>query len=175
MQRLTIKTARRLETQIDDEIVRMKNKISSLRNGRFHSAEQSVTSTTNDMNKFCEKIDKLVDIKFNIRKGISLFNASSDINNICIEIAKLSSDMEMGDLINRNFSTPEASQSYSSNATCYTSGLSEDTIEEMHVNHLKRKRIMQRLKDKCTGINASGHIELDEDDIKSMKEFGLMD
>ena len=175
MQRLTIKTARRVETQIDDEILRMKQKISELRSERFHSVKQSVASTSESLNNFLLKINELVVIKYNIRKGISLFNESSDINNACIEIAKLSFDIEMYELINHNFSTPKAAHTYNTNAPQYTSGLSEDNLEEAYVDHLKCKRKVQRLKDKCTGINASGHIELSEDNIKTLKKHGLMD
>ena len=175
MQRLNIKTARRLETQIDDEITRMKHKLLSLRTVRFHSASESITSTEDAMTKILDKINTLVDIKFDIRKGISLFNASTEINELCIAIAKVSHDMEIYDLVHDKFSAPQAVQDYGSNTTFYTGGMSEDEMETFYVNSLKNKRYMQRIKDKCTGINSSGHIELDEESIKHLKLFGLMD
>lgn len=169
--KLNIKNARRLETSIDAEISRMIGKIRNTTGG-FSDAKSAIESKESSVESNVSKIKQLRHVRKFIRDLIGKFNEEKGINSLTSEIAALSSDIEVAHLIVRI--NDVSSDSYS-NTNSYRQGVSEDFREKYHAESLKLTRAVQRLKDKCQGINSTGTIELGSDLESFLKKNGLMD
>ena len=94
MQTLSIKNARRLETEIIGEVNRLTSRLNYSNGTDFNSREQAEENTLIEINTLVYNIAVLREIKFDIRKQISLFNVD-DINNKTVEIAKLVEELSI--------------------------------------------------------------------------------
>ncbi|WPH64761.1 hypothetical protein [Vibrio phage vB_VpaP_SJSY21] len=171
--KINIKNARRLETAIEEEISRIRGKINGF-SDKFDSKDKAEEGTFHAIIELEKKWSALQHIRFEIRNLIGKFNSENDINVKAGKIALLS---ERADLI-QSLSTYKRSttqRNYSNDSTYYSAGLSETVREEYHSDLLSIRREIQRLKDQCQGINASGTIELDSDAESFLKKAGLMD
>ena len=171
--KVNIKNARRLETELDNEISRLTGKVRHGRSSHSTYAE-SVAITENSVDTLVASIGKMKQIRMDIRTKIGKFNAESGINDLTASIADAASNAEIQEMI-YNLSSPTSTRDYGTDSVKYTSGVSEAYREAAHTKLLVIKREIQRLKDKCQGVNSSGTIELDSDTESFLKVSGLMD
>lgn len=171
--KINIKNARRLETAIEEEISRIRGKINGF-SDKFESKDKAEEGTFHSIIELEKKWSALQHIRFEIRTLVGKFNAESDINSKASKIALLN---ERADLINSlsNYKRTTTQRNYSNESIYYSSGLSETVREDYHAELLSIRREIQRLKDQCQGINASGTIELGSDSESFLKKAGLMD
>jgi len=179
MKTLTLKNARRLETTIDSEIARAENRINSLSRSGSSSIkkETAIANTIEIIDSACNRIDMLMDIKYDIRDGISKFNQESGINDLCIQIAKLSKQHEIATM-KENIPLSEETHAYSyskNDATKYGLGITYDLREQYHIDAMVIERKLRRLKDKCAGINGAGKINLTDEQYTYLQQNGLLD
>ncbi len=171
---INIKNARQLETSIDNEISRLEINLYSLNSERFKSKDDAQSITVESINTLSVKIQKLIDVKFDIRDKIAKFNETSKINEYCAEMAKLKCLGEVAKTQNK-LGRITSHSDYRTGDITYSGGLTEEALEDIHVVILKNERAINRLKDKCVGINSSGTIQLSDDHISFVKKLGLMD
>lgn len=171
--KLSIKNARRLETQIDSEVMRLRSKLTST-SGAFKSVDESTNYTESSVNSYLVKISTLNKIKFELRSNISKFNESEGINDITLQIALMKFDLEINEEV-YNMSSPRLSRSYNGEPGEYSAGLSDEVKESFHVKTLALKRSIQRLSDQCQGVNSRGTIEFDSETESFLKTSGLID
>jgi len=176
MTKLNIKNARQLETSIVGLIQQKKLKL-AIRNNRvlFPTVIESTQSTKERVETILGNIVELDNFRLQIRVAISEFNEKSGINKLTAEIAKVSCYIEtLQLLLDIGEPYPQTSH-YNSSKTAYTPGLSEDDLDSVGAEIMKSNRKIQRLKDKCNGINYSGYIHLDDSVIARCQNLGLLD
>lgn len=173
--RLNIKNARRLETTLNEQMVRLSSRVRNLDSkGGFSSSEEAGEFFKNSLNSTLKKLSEMRSIKFSIRESIGKFNKDSGIDDTTIKIAEYSSLLEVLEDI-PVVSPPYLKTDYSGKSLGFTSGLDEEAKEEFYVETLKLKRKIVRLKDKCQGINSTGTIELSDEVEVFLKVNGLID
>lgn len=170
--KLSIKNARRLECALDDQARRLVDKLND--RVSYGTIESSLTGTKDLIESVLEKLHTIKGIRKDVRDAIGLFNARTSINQYTADIAYTTSELEVATLISE-MNSPRADRSYGSDKPTYSGGVSEETREQYYVETLKLKRVLQRLKDKCQGINSSGTIELSDCQEVFLKKSGLMD
>jgi archaellum component FlaC len=170
---INIKNARRLESEIDTEIARLKGRL-RVSAGKYNTVADSIELTKEHIDTTLGKVSALLGIRKDIRDKIGKFNVENGINDTTSEIAIKSAELEMLELA-YDFDDPRKPQSYGITEELYKPGLNEANRDFYYAKGLKLKRSIQRLKDRCMGINASGKIELDSDTESFLKISGLMD
>jgi len=176
MENLSIKHARRLETEIDNEYNRTQSLMSSIYDYEIKESlkETAIKDTVNMIESRIAKLNTLSEIKFAIRGEISKFNDVSGVNDYCLHIAKLTSERLVLEGI-ETLSTPRSDRDYHTHETTYCAGLGQDERDVFHGQILKINREIRRYKDKCQGLNGAGKIEISKEHISFVKKLGLMD
>lgn len=171
--KINIKNARRLESALDDQIIRLTN-IMMQKSKSFSTAKDATYHTKANVTTILVKLKEITSIRSDIRDHIGSFNEQNGINKITALIARSTQEL---DIYNRlcNLEEPSRNRNYSTNEISYSAGLDEETREGYYVITLKLTREIQRLKDKCQGINASGTIELSAEQESFLKVSGLLD
>jgi len=169
---INIKNARRLEATLDDEIARLKNKIFD-REARYKDTAQSLAGTKSAIDTYMDKLTKFKEIRQTIRDLIGEFNVEKGINSTTASIAIKVDELELYERLS-NMSEPRMTKDWD-DVKYATPGISRAEAEAHHATTLKLKREIQRLKDKCQGINSSGTIELSAETESFLKLTGLMD
>ena len=170
--KISIKNAARLETTLNDEIDRLTGKITDRK--YFQSAKDSISATTKNIESLVEKIGMYREIRTCIRDQKRFFNEQKGINDLTSDIASLNDQLDLYNLLSE-FRYPEPQSSYGNDTIRFCSGISEEDKESYYINTLKIKREIQRLKDKCQGVNSNGTIELSTDIESFLKKSGLID
>lgn len=169
---LKLKNASRLASSIETEIQRLKYKINQV-SATYSSKEESEMNTFSVVSTNLEILGKLLDAKFFIRAKIGEFNQEK-INVLTAEIAKLE-EMKGALQAAEEVQYSRETVNYSTKKVEFSSGLSEGQKELYHVEVLKITRQIQRLKDKCAGINSQGTVVLPEDIVSILVSKGLLD
>lgn len=169
---LKLKNASRLASSIETEIQRLKGKISRVTQV-YNTKEDAELNTFSAVSTNLEVLGKLLDAKFFIRNKIGEFNQEK-INVLTAEIAKLQEQKEALETA-ETLTYSREGVNYSTKKVEFSSGLSEEQKELYHVEVLKITRQIQRLKDKCAGINSQGTVVLPEDIVSVLVSKGLLD
>lgn len=171
--KINIKNARRLETLINEQIDRQVAKIHQ--GSQDDVSKTQVVLNTIELVKTClSKLNQLRCIRETIRQSICLFNVEQGINDITLYIATAESNLKVAVML-AEYDSPRTTRSYNSDIVSYSRGLDEDTKEHYYNETLVIRRRIQKLKDRCQGINASGTIELSDENETCLKSFGLID
>lgn len=168
---MKVKEAQRLETVIDQEIERLKDRLA--RSSSTHKTRTLAESAFRERHeKTLEQMAILLDIKFAIRKAIAEFNRNHAINERTAKIAHLTKLLELikGSLVNQASSVNH----YNSKEPEYREGYSDQLEDVVLAECRKITREIQRLKDSCNGINSQGTIAISESQVEYLKKLGIL-
>lgn len=151
---LSIKDLRRAETEIENELIYVKQRMSSVRSERQSSMEGAMESGKAAVEGFISRTSELLEAVYAIRNAVGKFNEDEGINNRTSKIAyfdRLLNTLEQG----QNFGRTARNTSYGSSEVTYTPGIDDTKIDELRNEVRRIRRDIQSLKDSCNGINAS--------------------
>ncbi len=177
-QKINIKNARRLETEIDVEIVDLSQRLAYFwGNEEFETRTAAEDAGDSYLEKLLMTIEDLQRLRFDIREAIGKFNKENNIDIHTLGIAKLTKKLEVLNLIYESNSSSEKTKTLGGGSykSIFTLGTSLELKEKARIECKRVNREIQRLKDKCTGINSSGTITLTTDQVSMAKKMGLMD
>lgn len=127
--KINIKNARRLETEIDNELNHVVYKLTS-KSGPFATLDEARIFTEASVEESLKNIEKLNELKYHVRNEVGKFNHEKGINNITLDIAKFQSHLETSTKVSE-FGSPSLNHSYSRiETTSYGSGLSSEIMEK---------------------------------------------
>lgn len=171
---INIKNAKRLETSIDGELDRLQGKIRHQGSTEYKNAKESMEATNAAIEANLVSIDEYLVIRKSIRDAIGKFNKDSGIDVHSSEIALLQKRLSaLEDISDVRY--PRSQRDYGTDEIKYSGGLSDDQKEVFYARTRVLTRQIQRLKDKCQGVNATGTIELADGVGSFLRVNGLMD
>jgi len=171
--KLSIKNARRLETEILNQIDRLTDKVSFSSHGeRENTFESACKKKLDSVMISFHNIKQLIAIRMIVRKKIGEFNSKSGINDLSADIAEKEAILNVVEALSHIGSPSERELK---NETVFLPGISENDRESFYADSLRVKREIVRLKDKCQGINSGGTIEIDSKSESYLKKSGLID
>lgn len=154
MTKVTIKVLRRAESELDNELKYVQNRLSSARNQRQASASAATATGTMACNEFIIRHGQLLEAKFDIRKAVGQFNQDKDINLKTGKIAALEAQLNALDTA-MGFGSVSECSSYGATKLEYRPGIDAEYVDKLRSDSRSLKRQVQRLKDSCNGINSS--------------------
>lgn len=170
---MKIKTLRRIETELDNELLFISRRLQRENNqatkeAAFNAGEASATSAI-------KKHNRLLGAKFAIRALVSQFNIEKGINDKTAQIAvseALKTFLENQIL---SIGQPRYSRNYHSETYEYTVGISDEYEDKIRAEIKSITRKIQSLKDSCNGINAQGDIEISPELMQVFLDYSLVD
>ena len=173
--KLNLKNTRRLESSIDTEIENLMGMLDGYTVEKQNTQKAAIDVALDTINLVRDQVTKLTEIKYIIRQGIADFNEDNKINEYCIEIAKLHAELKLQQEI-EGIALVSEDRMYNSNVPSkYKFGITTEIKQEYHKQTLVTQRKIQRLKDKCSGINSTGTIYIIDEHYKFLQDYGLLD
>lgn len=172
MKQFKIKTLRRIETAINEELVFLIERFQ--RKGKAATKNSAESDFDAKMGNFLDKQQALQGLKFQIRGLVATFNEEKGINEKTAEIAFQSTQLEALRAVN-GYEQAYESSDYHTNKTYWRVGISDATEDWVRVEIKKIERLIQRLKDTCNGINSTATVEVSDEMVALFEQFGLID
>ena len=152
---ITIKTLRRAETELDNELRYSQERMQQMRSGSQVTENAALASGIAVCEEYLERHSNLLDAKFEIRKCVGKFNQSKGINRKTSDIAELEASIAAIDLV-MGFGAVAEQRTYGQQAKAtYRPGINCDYIDKQRSVVRGLTRQIQRLKDSCNGVNSS--------------------
>lgn len=174
-QQFSIKDIRRIEQEVDDEIVYVQHGMHEIRSEHHASLNAAKAAGEAGVREVLAKFDELVNLRFTIRDIVAKFNEENGINERTAKIAKLEQRKEFVDNSVAGFGRPGTTRNYSTDKVVYTAGLAPTVVDEFRAESRNIKRQIQRLKDSCNGINSNSRFELDPEVVGLFTKYGFID
>lgn len=173
MSKITIKTLRRAETELEDEI-HYSNHL--LGKAELPNHEAALEYGINAVEEFAVKMADLVKARFAIREAVRKFNEEKGINAKTLQIAQLQEHIKVLERM-QSYGSVQQTSSYHTNTVQYRSGIPQTKVDEFRSQARSLTRQIQKLKDSCNGINSSSDASeyLDKDTIEFLRSNNFID
>jgi hypothetical protein len=165
---MRIKDARRIETEIDNEL--------DYTEVQKASVSTKVMAEKIGVESWAEVQDKkfeLIAAKFDIRNTIAVFNQEAGINTRTAKLAEL--EAIKASLQNYSSNEVRTSTGFGEQIQTFRTGLSKTAIDAVRAEIRVIVRQIAKLKDTCSGINSNGTLTLKAKTVKTLTKYGLID
>lgn len=175
MRKMPVKDVSRVESEIDNEIEFIKDRLGmqlrvtqGTRQDAYKAAEVAISAAV-------EKMDKLLVAKFALRDLKAAFNIENGINERTLRIAMLTEQKQFMEQNMSRVGDVSTTTSYQDSKVRYVPGVSNESQDKVRADVRNLTRQIQRVKDSCAGINGNGKVELPEMVSNILVEFGFID
>lgn len=166
---VSLKQARRIESELDRALPNANATISSVRNARFKSEQAAISELEKAVNLARERSEQLIDVRFHIRALIDKANANSGINELCGKIAELEARCRNAQNYQQSFSAVYELSSGKDTYTQYATFIPEKVNE--YITRLRFE--ISELKDRATGLNSQTKISLHDSVVDVIRSVGI--
>ena len=170
---MKIKTIRRIETEIDNELQFLSSRMG--RDNNQSTKEAAEIAGVEVVTHALKAYTRLIGAKFEIRNLIAEFNSGKGINAKTSLIAQLESEKDFLENSALRVGRARATRSYGTDAAEYCIGIPDSFEDEIRALIRGATRKIQTLKDSCNGINSQGDIEISDSLLSVFTDYSLVD
>lgn len=175
MQKFSIKDIRRIEQEVDNEIVYVEQNSYHIRENQQATKEAALEAGITDVQAMQDKAYELIELRFKIRDIVAAFNKDNGINERTAKIALLEQKQSFLDEKIAGFGRVGTTRDYNSQQTKYTPGVDTEFVDAKRVESRDIKRQIQRLKDSCNGINSNAKFDVEPELVALFTKYGFID
>ena len=170
---MKIKTLRRIEIELDNELVFISRRLR--RENNQATKELAELAGVSVVQSSKSAFSKLVKAKFEIRNLVAEFNIVKGINAKTAKIAELEA---LGAFVEEHLiklGKVKTTRNYGSDTYEYAIGISDEVEDNLRAEVRRLSRQVQSLKDSCNGINSQGDIQVSDSLLSVFKAYSLVD